>query len=44
MSIDQLNTDYGIADHLTFVSGNGGFPMIHIDNGQAKAVISVYAG
>ncbi len=44
MSIDQLNTDYGIADNLTFASGNGGFPMIHIDNGQAKAVISVYAG
>ncbi|MEG3974312.1 D-hexose-6-phosphate mutarotase [Microcoleus sp. herbarium8] len=44
MNIDQLNTDYGIADNLTFASGNGGFPMIHIDNGQAKAVISVYAG
>ncbi len=44
MSIDQLNTDYGIAGHLTFASGNGGFPMIHIDNGQAKALISVYSG
>ena len=39
MSIDQLNTDYGIAGHLTFATGNGGFPMIHIDNGQAKALI-----
>jgi glucose-6-phosphate 1-epimerase len=44
MSIDQLNTDYGIAGHLTFAAGNGGFPMIHIDNGQAKALISVYSG
>ena len=43
MSIDQLNTDYGIAGHLTFATGNGGFPMIHIDNGQAKALISVYS-
>src|SRR4028119_2478312 len=37
MSIDQLNTDYGIAGNLTFATGNGGFPMIHIDNGKAKA-------
>ena len=44
MSIDQLNTDYGIAGHLTFAAGNGGFPMIHIDNGQAKALISVSSG
>ncbi len=44
MSIDQLNTDYSIAGHLTFAAGNGGFPMIHIDNGQAKALISVYSG
>jgi glucose-6-phosphate 1-epimerase len=44
MSIDQLNTDYGIPGHLTFAAGNGGFPMIHIDNGQAKALISVYSG
>lgn len=44
MSIDQLNTDYGLAGHLTFAAGNGGFPMIHIDNGQAKALISVYSG
>jgi len=44
MSIDQLNTDYGIPGRLTFAAGNGGFPMIHIDNGQAKALISVYSG
>ena len=44
MSIDQLNTDYGIPGHLTFAAGKGGFPTIHIDNGQAKAVISVYSG
>lgn len=44
MSIDQLNTDYGIPGHLTFTAGNGGLPMIRIDNGQAKALISVYSG
>lgn len=44
MSIDRLNTDYGIANQLTFTAGNGGFPMIRIDNGQAKALISVYSG
>lgn len=44
MSIDQLNTDYGIPGNLTFATGKGGFPMIHIDNGKAKALISVYSG
>jgi glucose-6-phosphate 1-epimerase len=44
MTIAQLNTQYGIAGKLKFVEGKGGLPIIEIDNGQAKAAISVYAG
>lgn len=42
--IDQLNADFGIADHVTFVEGNGGFPLINIKNDHATAVISLYGG
>ncbi|MGK7948048.1 MAG: D-hexose-6-phosphate mutarotase [Xenococcaceae cyanobacterium] len=44
MSIEQLNTDYGIAGQLKFVEGKGGFPFIEINNTMAKALISVYGG
>ncbi|MGB2925733.1 MAG: D-hexose-6-phosphate mutarotase [Limnothrix sp.] len=44
MDIQQLNQDYGIADSLTFTEQESGFPLIEITNGQAQAVISVYAG
>ncbi len=44
MTIEQLNTQYGIADQLQFVEGEGGFPNIEIKNGKAKALISVYGG
>jgi glucose-6-phosphate 1-epimerase len=44
MKIEQLNTQHGIADQLQFIDGNGGFPNIAIDNGKAKALISVYGG
>lgn len=44
MSIEQLNADYGIADQLKFSQGKGGFPLIEINNQQAKALISVYGG
>lgn len=43
MDIDQLNIDYGIADQLKFVKGNGGLPFILISNHGATALISVYA-
>lgn len=43
MDIDQLNFEYGIADQLKFVKGNGGFPFIMISNRSATALISVYA-
>lgn len=44
MSIEQLNTDYGIAGQLKFVEGKGGFPFIEISNSMAKALISIYGG
>jgi glucose-6-phosphate 1-epimerase len=44
MSIEQLNADYGITGQLKFLEGKGGLPLIEIDNGKAKATISVYAG
>ena len=44
MNIEQLNTIHGIAGELAFVPGKGAGPWIEINNGQARAVISVYAG
>ncbi|WP_404789411.1 D-hexose-6-phosphate mutarotase [Altericista sp. CCNU0014] len=44
MSIEQLNTQYGLADQLKFFEGKGGFPFIEICNKSAKALISVYSG
>ena len=44
MNIEQLNAKYGIADKVSFAAGEGGFPMIKVDNEYAKATISVYAG
>ena len=44
MNIEQLNADHGIADKVKFVEGEGGFPLIEINNEHARATISVYAG
>ncbi|MEO1341579.1 MAG: D-hexose-6-phosphate mutarotase [Cyanobacteria bacterium J06635_13] len=44
MNIEQLNADYGIADKVKFVEGQGGFPVIEVNNEYAEAKISVYAG
>jgi glucose-6-phosphate 1-epimerase len=44
MSIEQLNTQYGLTGQLKFVEGQGGFPFIEIRNKSAKALISVYSG
>ncbi|MGB7932670.1 MAG: D-hexose-6-phosphate mutarotase [Gammaproteobacteria bacterium] len=44
MNPEQLNATHGIADTLCFVTGNGGLPLIDIDNGRARALISPYAG
>lgn len=44
MSIEQLNRDHGIAGQVEFIEGQGGFPLIHINNAKANALISVYGG
>lgn len=44
MNIEQLNSNYGVTDQLQFSTGKGNFPIIHINNLHAQAVISVYAG
>jgi glucose-6-phosphate 1-epimerase len=44
MNIEQLNAAHGIAGHLRFMTGKGGFTLIEINNGMARALISCYAG
>ncbi len=44
MDIQQLNQDFAIPGSLSFLAGQGDFPLIEISNEQAKALISVYAG
>ncbi len=44
MSIQTLNSDYGIAGQLRFFEGKGGFPCVEISNRKATALVSVYAG
>lgn len=44
MTIIQLNKTYSIPGQLEFIKGQGGFPLARIDNGKARALISIYAG
>ena len=44
MDINQLNSDYGIAEQLKFIEGDGGMPLILISNQSASAVISLHGG
>jgi glucose-6-phosphate 1-epimerase len=44
MNIEQLNTDYGLANQLQFRLDKGNFPVIAIHNSHAQALISVYGG
>jgi glucose-6-phosphate 1-epimerase len=44
MDIAQANDEFGIAGVLNICAGNGGFPVICIDNDHARAEISAYAG
>ena len=44
MNIEQLNKDYGIANKVKFVEGQGGFPVVEVNNEHGSAKISVYAG
>ncbi len=43
-TIEQLNRDFAIQDQLKFIEGEGGFTYAEIDNGKARALISLYAG
>jgi glucose-6-phosphate 1-epimerase len=42
MHINHLNANFGIQDQVKFYTGSGGFPIIHVNNKNAFAVISVY--
>jgi len=44
MTIERMNADFGLGDRLRIVVGKAGFPMIEIDTGSARALISIYAG
>ena len=44
MDIDALNSEHKIDGTLRVVEGQGGLPMIEIENAQATALISVHAG
>lgn len=44
MDLAQLNSEYGIAGQVEFVSGKGDFPHIQVTNDKATALISVYGG
>lgn len=44
IDIQQLNADYGITNKVKFIEGQGGFPMIEVQNEYAQATISLYAG
>ncbi|MBL0011459.1 MAG: D-hexose-6-phosphate mutarotase [Nitrosomonas sp.] len=44
MTIEQFNTQFGIAGQVEFVAGNGGLPMIQVKTAKAKALVSIHAG
>jgi len=44
MEITQLNNTHAIPGQLEFIKGKGDFPLARIDNGKARALISMYAG
>ncbi|RLA17289.1 MAG: D-hexose-6-phosphate mutarotase [Gammaproteobacteria bacterium] len=44
MNIQQLNSDFGVANQIEFVEGKGGLPFMQVNNTKASALISIYAG
>lgn len=42
MELKQLNDTFGIAGHIEFISGQGGFILAKIANGKASALVSLY--
>jgi len=43
MDINELNSDFGIENHLAFLKGDDGLIYAHLKNSQGCAVISTYA-
>lgn len=44
MDIEALNAEHAIDSNLRIVEGQGGLPMVEIENELATATISIYAG
>lgn len=44
MDIERMNAEFAIEEQLTISAGPGGFPMLQIETGAARATISLYAG
>lgn len=44
MDIAQANEEFGIAGVLSICAGEGGFPVIYVDNEHARAEICTYGG
>jgi glucose-6-phosphate 1-epimerase len=44
MTIDPLNSVYGVGDALKFIVGEGGLPFIRVRNQKASALISLLGG
>lgn len=44
MTIDKLNQQFAIENHLQIIEGEGGFAFIKIHNAKADALISLYGG
>lgn len=42
MDITQLNERFGLESQLTFIKGQNDFPLIHVNNSHASALISLY--
>ncbi len=43
MNIEQLNSEFAIADQVQFIVGKGGLPCIKIKTTKASALLSIYA-
>jgi D-hexose-6-phosphate mutarotase len=44
MTLDTLNQQFGIADHIQFHTGTGDLPMVQIDNALGAATICLQGG
>lgn len=42
MTLEDLNATHALANHLTFISGPGGLPILQVRNAHAEALVSLY--